>query len=358
MAAYYNEHDPFAAAWLRELIRAGLIADGDVDERSIVEVRADDVRGYTQAHWFAGFGGWSYALRLAGWPDERAVWTGSCPCQPFSASGKGGGFSDPRDLWPVWFALIRQCRPIVVFGEQVEAAIRHGWLDRLCDDLEREDYAVGACSLPAASVGAFHIRQRLWFVAESHTSGCGERAEQHGDTLPDSADRHPCRQHVSGHGRHDSDRLADPTRRDQQRYTGEPRSTTNARGGEAWPANGHAVGSASGMGDSMRERRQQDDRGAFGDEAADGRQPNGDHLAASSSANGGFWSGCDWLPCIDGKARPVEPGTFPLAYGVSNRVGRLRGYGNAIVPQVAAAFIDAYLDLDTDHSDHSTDSQE
>jgi hypothetical protein len=59
VAAYYNEIDSFAAAWLRELIKAGLIADGEVDERSIADVRPDDLRGFTQCHFFAGIGGWS-----------------------------------------------------------------------------------------------------------------------------------------------------------------------------------------------------------------------------------------------------------------------------------------------------------
>src|SRR5512147_3187208 len=89
MAAYYNEFDPFAAAWLRELIKAGHIADGDVDERSIVDVQPADLVGFTQCHFFAGIGGWSLALRLAGWPDDRPVWTGSCPCQPFSQAARG-----------------------------------------------------------------------------------------------------------------------------------------------------------------------------------------------------------------------------------------------------------------------------
>lgn len=89
--AYYNEIDRGAAAWLRELIGAGLIADGDVDERSIADVKPGDLRGYTQCHFFAGIGGWSLALRLAGWDDARPVWTGSCPCQPFSCAGRHKG---------------------------------------------------------------------------------------------------------------------------------------------------------------------------------------------------------------------------------------------------------------------------
>ena len=129
MAAYYNEIDPFAAQWLRNLISAGHIAPGDVDERNIKDVKADDLKNYTQCHFFAGIGVWSYALRLAGWDDQRDVWTGSCPCQPFSVAGSNRGVTDERHLWPDWFNLIRECQPSVIFGEQVEAAVRHGWLE-------------------------------------------------------------------------------------------------------------------------------------------------------------------------------------------------------------------------------------
>lgn len=120
--SYYNEFDKQKAAWLRELIARNLIAPGDVDERSIHDVRPDDLRGYRQCHFFAGIGIWSYALRLAGWPDDREVWTGSCPCQPFSAAGKQEGFNDERHLWPEWFRLIQSCCPPVIFGEQVASA--------------------------------------------------------------------------------------------------------------------------------------------------------------------------------------------------------------------------------------------
>lgn len=175
MAAYYNEIDPFCVEWLRNLIKAGLIADGDVDDRDIRDVRPGDVAGYTQCHFFAGIGGWSYALRLAGVPDDTPVWTGSCPCQPFSganvAHGGAKGQADARHLWPDFYRIIRECRPSILFGEQVERAIGWGWLDEVFGDLEASDYACGAAIGPALSVGARHERKRLYWMA--HANGAG-----------------------------------------------------------------------------------------------------------------------------------------------------------------------------------------
>ena len=168
--AYYNEFKPEAAHMLRQLIKDGLIADGEVDERSIVDVRPEDVRGFIQAHWFAGIGGWSVALRLAGFPDDRPAWTGSCPCQPFSTAGKQKGKEDERHLWPVWFNLIRECKPDIIFYEQVASAIRHGWLDGVFDNLESINYSNEACVIPACSVGAPHKRDRIWGYAKKMPS--------------------------------------------------------------------------------------------------------------------------------------------------------------------------------------------
>lgn len=165
MAAYYNERDPYAAEWLRRLQRAGAIAAGDIDCRPIEQVCAGDLAGYAQCHFFAGIGGWSLALRLAGWPDDRPVWTGSCPCQPFSAAGRGRGFSDERHLWPAWFRLIGECRPATIFGEQVDRALV--WLDHALTDMEGLGYACAAADLPAACEGAPQNRPRLWFVSDA-----------------------------------------------------------------------------------------------------------------------------------------------------------------------------------------------
>lgn len=163
---YYNEIDPYAAQWLRNLIAAGHIAPGDVDERSIEDVQPDDLSPYTQCHFFAGIGVWSHALRLAGWDDDRPVWTGSCPCQPFSAAGKGRGTSDERHLWPAFHHLIRERGPAIVFGEQVASKDGLGWLDLVQADMEATGYAFGAVDTCAAGFGAPHWRQRLYFAAE------------------------------------------------------------------------------------------------------------------------------------------------------------------------------------------------
>ncbi len=166
MAAYYNENDQLVAMWLRELIKAGLIADGEVDERSIADVSADDLRGFVQCHFFAGIGGWSYALRLAGWPDDRAVWTGSCPCQASSSATHGRSVA--REWWPEWQRLLAIWRPAVVFGEQV---VRASWVDLMAADLEHLGYRVGAAILPAFCVGHDHRRERVYFAGDTDRHG-------------------------------------------------------------------------------------------------------------------------------------------------------------------------------------------
>ena len=299
---YYNEWDKGAAAWLRELIKQGHIPFGVVDERSITEVKPEDLDGFTQCHFFAGIGGWPLALRLAGVPEDAPLWTGSPPCQPFSAAGKQLGQFDPRHLAPVFLDLVSECRPPVLFGEQVAAAIAKSWMCDLQTHLEGEDYAVGFAVLPACSVGAPHKRDRLFFGAHNlaHTNNARPQGRE---GMPERAD-----QQSAGAGSVESE-LADATKR---------------RRGEECP-------------DTERRVVRDSEEGW-----SPGRGASGGYN--TTNPYHGFWSDADWLGCRDGKFRPVEPGTFPLANGVSARVGRLRGYGNAIVPQVAVEFIKAFME--------------
>ena len=324
--AYYNEIDPYAAAWLRELIRQGLIAEGDVDERSIVDVRPGDIRGYTQCHFFAGIGVWSYALRLAGWPDDRPVWTGSCPCQPFSAAGRGNGFADERHLWPYFHYFISQLRPSVVFGEQVASKDGLAWLDLVQADLEGTGYACGAVDLCAAGVGAPHIRQRLWFVAERLADADGrqltgqsilrwvDRDGQNARRPEGSGSAPACRDHGG---------LADAHDAGLERWREPERECSAER------ASG-ASGVAGGLADAEHDGRGRS-QGNPAKPHSDGSHigiPDGGHLALegqpATGPTNGHWRDADWLFCRDGKWRPTQPSPQPLADGSAESLGRVR----------------------------------
>jgi len=334
MTAYYNEFEPFAAQWLSNLSDAGHIARGRVDSRSILEVTGEDVGAATQAHFFAGIGVWSHALRLAGWPDDRPVWTGSCPCQPFSVAGRGKGTDDERHLWPEWFRLIRECRPPVVFGEQVASPDGLAWLDAVRVDLEGAGYAFGAADLCAAGVGAPHIRQRLYFVGIAR-GGLADTSDERLDGRDATRLESERLRDARGLGHADSQHTGRDAGASHRAEAG-----ARLRSGGDEPRAPGAVGhGGQRLGDAEREGLEGhaghgDDRHQPG---RDGAQPHG------PTPTSGFWSGPDWVACRDGKQRPVEPGTFPLVDGAPARVGRLRAYGNAIVSEVAATFIKAVM---------------
>ena len=255
--AYYNECDPGAARALRSMITAGLIAKGDVDERSIEDVRPEELTRYRQRHFFAGWGVWSYAARLAGWPDDEPIVTMSCPCQPFSSAGTQRGFADERHLWPAGLHQLVGGEPCPVFGEQVASKAGLAWLDVVLSDLEAEGYAAGALDLCSAGVGAPHVRQRLYWMADPNGRACS--------------------------GQHTTDRGAGVLANADGK-----RRTSRNHGGRRPP-----------------------DHASSPSEACDRRPTNG------------FWKDADWLSCGDGKARPVEPGSFPMAYGLPTSVRTL-----------------------------------
>ena len=443
---YYNEFDSKAAQWIRELIKEGVIPDGIVDERSITDVRADELTGFRQCHFFAGVAGWSFALRLAGLPDDFSCWTGSCPCQPFSNAGKRKGVKDERDLWPVFGKLIAECRPEYVFGEQVASAIKLGWIDRVHADLEREGYACGEIVLGAHSVGANHIRQRLYWgaarMADPGGYGFGRRNESSartGELLSQrpGGDCYGLAQDSAGLGRGGRSN-ADPTGSDGQvqasglvhngglalsesrrygereyrdkagtesevdsirqekrlRITNSSHASFNGRLSN--PQHEQRQGSLSGRGidsDAKGSRSPAESTGhcaierlsdpnsqrCIGQSVPDERRPEMSEATGSGSSNLPPWSDFGLVLCRDtdkqGRHRvrrvPSESVLLGVADGLSGdldgmryqsicerperafplctkdavpgRTMLLKGYGNAIVPELAAEFIKSFL---------------
>jgi DNA (cytosine-5)-methyltransferase 1 len=293
--AFYNEIDPVAAATIREAIARGLIAPGVVDERDIRDICPNELAGFTQVHLFAGGGIWSYVARRAGWPDWLPLWSCSCPCQPFSQAGKGGGFDDERHLWPAAQWLIEQCGPVVVVGEQVADKGADPWIDLVQADLEAMDYAFGCVPLASAGFGAPNPRHRTFWLAYAASIG-HERSRS------------------AWRGRHgpsngsDTIRLAYALR--QRLAVGSGQAN---RCGTVWQQ-GQAAG------DGLRD----------------------------PGPTNGFWANADWLYCRDPRGprwRPVDAGTFPLAPGHPARVGGLRISGNAINAEVATGFVETVIDV-------------
>jgi DNA (cytosine-5)-methyltransferase 1 len=406
MTAYYNENDKQTCAWLRELIKQDLIAPGDVDERDIRDVRSNDLVQFKQIHLFAGIGVWSYALRNAGWPDDRPILTGSCPCQPFSSAGKKDGTKDKRHLWPEMYRLIaglpESKRPPTIFGEQVANA--ESWFDALQNDLARENYAAGLVVFPACSVGAPHLRQRLyWFadnVEQSNRDGRQQRATCHNDgrkrqrTTDQQNDRYKVwndtgdTKPTDGMENTNSQRLKQQSILLQQKQGKDPQAA--GRGSTDGVANNAGIGcegvSRSGATQASKritklcetnklgnakhdgypastesgghdENDNQSSQGAHGsgqpkrtgtsgivrgDDDCERHDPSSIHAGPTN----GYWRAADWIWCRDEKWRPVEPGLAPLVDGSAARVVRLRGFGNAIVAPQAQAFIESYLETE------------
>lgn len=303
MATFYNDNDTKITAWQTSLAEHNLIAADAVTSDSIHDISPAQLKRYDRCHFFAGIAGWELALQYAGWPADRPVWTGSCPCQPFSSAGKGLGTSDPRHLWPEFRRLIKECRPATIFGEQVASKAGRLWLDRVRADLEALGYAVGAADLCAAGINSPHIRQRLFWVADAEhlRTRAGNAGEQ-----------------------------------------GKP-----PQHGRCRPANAGTNGVAQG--DTVNPRLER-----HAEHGGDRHQPGRINAPAHGSTRPSSWDNFELVRCVEPtkepgrcveKRRRIEPGLVPLAHGIPGRVVRLRGYGNAIVPQLAATFIQSFMEI-------------
>ena len=299
--------------------------------------------------------------------------------------------ADERHLWPHWFHLIEECRPSTVFGEQVASKDGLGWIDLVQADMEGADYALGAFDLCSASFGAPHIRQRLWFVADTDNprsqgwiSGGSDtqRQDQHGHVgRSGTTDGMGDTDHSGSQGSGET-RVGQGVEQSGSQLAGArtdvgmDNAISNGRHEGRFGDHGRNVGEQSdpdvedvGMGNAQHDGQSTsseqggDDQDAPDDEkeqivsvqsegasisrddrSGDGSEGGGDTEARANETNGA-WADADWLLCRDGKWRPVEPDTFPLAHGATARVGRLRAYGNAITAQVAQGLIESYMEV-------------
>lgn len=370
MTAFYNEHDPYAAQYLRNLISANLIAPGVVDERDLQEIEAYELTGFTQVHLCAGIGIWSGALRAAGWPDWEPIWTGSFPCQPFSQAGQRKGINDERHLWPVGLDLIAQCRPPRFAGEQVASKDGRQWLDTVSTDLEALEFAFGASDLCAAGFQQAHIRQRNYFagLADFMQPGRSEGRARTGDGPPscggggaigladDDDSRLERRTGMSECGNKFAIREggldgrlghsdAKPTGRDVgtvcQSFDRKDREPNFSNARASSPLSGLEYSDVSGK----HKRTSSREQSLHHDDDATVQRNAVLHQGKIASR----WYDVDWLltrnPSGNPSWRPVEPGTFPLAHGVPSRMGKLRSYGNALDFQTAKAFCEVLVDI-------------
>lgn len=338
MSVFYNDNDPKAAAWLRELVADGHLPAGEVSTVSIKEILPDACAD--TSHFFAGIGGWPLALEIAGWPAERPVWTGSCPCQPFSAAGKRGGADDPRHLWPDFLRLIRERRPSIIFGEQVASSDGRAWFAGVRADLEALGYAVGAADLCSAGVGAPHIRQRLYWGAKRlavpygwQCDGLASGEGSIGDREATGRQQGDCEPKCGGQ----VGRLADASR---QRLDGRQGSAgSSGRGSAENYGASDRMADASGAGLAEREGEPGDSWQECPAAQRDGSN-GAERLLRDPRER---WR---LAYCRDDRWRrvPVEPALFPLVDGLPGRVGLLRGAGNAIDPHLAARFVRAFME--------------
>jgi DNA (cytosine-5)-methyltransferase 1 len=293
---------------------------------------------------------------------------GGYPCQPFSVAGKRLGADDPRHLWPHVARIIRECAPPVVFLENVANHLRIGFRE-VGGELLDLGYRFEAGLFTAAEVGASHRRERLFVLAVSEGGGGGRLPGVRG-----ALERQAGRAWPSHGGRA---RLADAAERGRgvpERSPLPARGEPDAPGGgaalplfppgpadrAAWAAvlaarpdlapavadpgdrlvpqpgrgaQGRAGARSAGAGilaDAMRERRQQESRGAHGDEAADaGRGAAHDHEPAS----GGEGAESRREAQVESALRGLAHGT---AAGVAGRAEQLRAGGNGVVPLQAA----------------------
>jgi len=251
--------------------------------------------------------------------------SGGFPCQPWSVAGKQGGTADDRNLWPEMLRVIRELRPRWVVAENVPNLDTMGYLDVAIDDLESIGYEVRPIEIPAAGVGAPHLRRRIWIVAYAQqtrwrSSAKGRDVANRDNTRGQEATGRPqiCGQHGEQGVMADTRSMGIHQRR-QHGNVGQQGGQSPGVRGDGLSSGERAEGSALANSEGQRLNNGND---------SELQRPRPGEINPSASP-GSHSRG------LEARWWSVEPNIRRVASRVPSRVDRLKGLGNAIVPQIA-----------------------
>jgi DNA (cytosine-5)-methyltransferase 1 len=257
------------------------------------------------------------------------ILTAGYPCQPFSVAGKQRGAEDDRHIWPEIFRIIQAKRPTWIVCENVSGHISLG-LNRVLSDLEdKAGYAVQTFCVGAVSVNAPHRRQRIWIIAHTNSHGEPNGTINEQRLVADTNDK-GLRSRIRGSDSQSFEKGG--KRRDYDN-----RSCTNGKSENITESQNIQKNLADTNGEGLQGHLEQQTK------SADTFVGCGEDVADTDSKRGRLRN-AEWQNAEDAGQPPrcqkhggwdFEPPVGRVAHGIPKRVDRLRGLGNAIVPQIA-----------------------
>ena len=258
---------------------------------------------------------------LANDPDRNVpdcdILTAGYPCQPFSFAGERRGTEDDRHIWPYILSIVQRKRPSWCVFENVYGHVSMG-LDEVLSDLEREAYATRPFIVPACAADAPHRRDRVWIIARNVAHADSEpKGEQvrgsHSKQINSAAEREWAAARDGF-----TDRRQDVAHAASLHSDGSGKHTQQSERQEPQPGDSRSSDDVAHAASQRQQGSRLHGRPKHQTQDQDGQADRADN---SSQGNAQFWLS--------------EPAVGRVANGIPRRVDRLKGLGNAIVPQIA-----------------------